>query len=218
MNIFNKVLVVALLVGAIVFWAAVIAVFLFSPEEVVQAVKAVSTFMGQKMSIYVQMMVSLAGGIFIIISLLLLLVEFTPTRRTTVLLKQVAGGTATVTLEAVVQRVKYDVEQVAGVQEASPVVVSHGRSVSVRVDLRTDPQVEIPAKTEEVCQVVRNTVVNRMGVALKHLNVRLRPSTLVSSKAGGGPAPLRVAPSGQTGQGIQSTILVSPTEPNNKEK
>ena len=212
MNIFNRVLIVALLVGAIIFWAAVIALVLFSPEEVVATAKAISTFMGQKMSPYVQIMVSLAGAVFIIMSLLLLLVEFTPTRRTTVLLKQVAGGTAAVTIEAVVQRVKYDVEQLEGIQEANPLVTSHGRSVSVLVDLRTDPEVEIPAKTEEVCETVRNTVVNRMGVELKELKVRLRPSALVAFKTSGGQPRPRAASANQPGAASQSPIRIPPTE------
>jgi len=133
------------------------------------------------------------GVVFGLISLALLLLELSPRRSSTVELTQVTGGKGMLTTEAIVQRVKRDVEAVAQVQQAKPEVISRGKSIDIRLELHTDPDAEVSSKTEEVIGVVRDSVERGMGVRLRDLQVKIRHQAPPAGRAAGSsPSPASV--------------------------
>ena len=79
-----------------------------------------------------------------------------------------------VTIDSVAQRLEWHLAQLADVRSVRPSVRSNGRRVDVDVEIETAPEIEVPMKTEEVIAVVREVVVDRMGLHLGKLDVRIR--------------------------------------------
>ena len=111
----------------------------------------------------------IAAGAF-----LLLIAELKPPTRQSVVLSEIAGGTAELTNESVAIRIKKVTETVAGVRESTPSIQSHGKMVSITLKLVTDPDIDIPQKSEEVIQLVRNETESKMGVPIKSLRVTVK--------------------------------------------
>src|SRR5579884_1077930 len=88
---------------------------------------------------------------------------------------QIAGGTsksAELATESVASRIRADVEAVPQVQQATPVIIARGGVVDVQLEVRVDADVDVPAKAQEIDQVVRESV-SRMGLKLGRPRVKI---------------------------------------------
>ncbi len=88
---------------------------------------------------------------------------------------QIAGGvskSAELATESVAGRVRADVEAVSQVQQAIPVITARGGVVDVQLEVRVDADVDVPAKAQEIDQIVRNSV-SRMGLKLGRPRVKI---------------------------------------------
>ncbi len=196
MNIFNRVLMVILGFAFLIFWLLVGYSALFAPRQGVAVVQDVTGYLTTNVNLYSQLMVALLAGAFIIASLLLLMAELIPQRPRAVRLPQVRGGVAILSTDAIAQRIKHDVERLAQIREARPTVTSRGKTVDVHLELLTDPESNVAARSEEACQVVRKAIEEGMGVGIGKLTVRIRhepfrsddrrPTTSITQPPGGG--------------------------------
>lgn len=95
-----------------------------------------------------------------------------------------SGGAAgtTIATESVVQRLRQDVEQVPDVRQVIPVIQGGSRGVTVLLDVRTEPHVDVPAKASEIDQVARDSLA-RLGVRLNQLRVKLQVARGASSSS-----------------------------------
>ena len=186
MNVFNRALVIALLVISGAFWALVIALALLYPDSTVAALRNVVSFMeGQATSIYLRAMLSLVAGVLILLSILLLLVEFSPSGAGDVIpLTGISSGSAVLAADAVIQRIKYDVEALPEVVRVAPSVRPQGKMVDVHLDLHLEPVDDISAKAEEACRAVRAGLEGKMGLKINKLT-----TTIHLQRASGKPSP-----------------------------
>ena len=76
-------------------------------------------------------------------------------------------------IKAVEQRIKHDVEALAAVIEAKPIVTSRGRKVDIQLELSTEAESNVPLTSEEVFQVVRDGVEKEMGVSIGRLKTNI---------------------------------------------
>ncbi len=81
---------------------------------------------------------------------------------------------ARVTTDSVAQRLNWHLSQLADVLSVRPSVHTNGRRIDVMVEIETAPEIEVPMKTEEVVEVTREVVEDRMGLHLGRLDVRIR--------------------------------------------
>jgi uncharacterized alkaline shock family protein YloU len=77
-------------------------------------------------------------------------------------------------VESIAQRLEYRVDQLADVVKVRPEVKPRGKSVDVVLHLETSPDIDVPAKTEEVYQVAREVVEERMGLKLGKIKVNVK--------------------------------------------
>jgi hypothetical protein len=84
-----------------------------------------------------------------------------------------SGGRASVTAGSVERRLAWHLDQVAGVINARPSIRSRGAAVDVRVDVETAPEVEVPAKTEEIIAVTRDVIETQIGLRLNKVEVQI---------------------------------------------
>lgn len=173
MNIFNRAL--AFLFSLVLAASGLGAFFLAlaAPNEATAYVQAWAIYLGDQVSFTNRLAVGLGAAVVTVLGLLLLLLEIPRRSRTVVQLQKVNGGSGVLTVGAIAQRVQHDAELLEGVRRAKPLVLSRGKQVDIRLDLTTDPYVEAAAKTQEVCQVVRDNVEGQMGVRVRRVHVRV---------------------------------------------
>lgn len=174
MNLFNRILVVLLALVGLIVGVAVVALMLTLPEEVMAYFEAWIAYFRSGYLWQLTWAGVAGGGILGLVCLALLILEFSPQRRRLVQLAQVGGGVGMLTVDAVAQRVRHDVEALDQVKAARPRVTSRGQEVDIYLELRTDPAATISTKTEEVCQVVRQAVEQGLGVKLRRLGVEVQ--------------------------------------------
>ena len=56
----------------------------------------------------------------------------------------------------------------------SPRIYGRSRGVDVNLLLETSPEIDVPMKTEEVMQVTREVIVERMGLKLGKVDVKIK--------------------------------------------
>jgi len=170
MNIFNRVVVILLLLATIVVSVIVMAV----PQPVIVVIRRELTFAEALLTPTTHLVLIVLGSFLILVCILLLWFELWRPERKTVRVPQVSGGEAEVSVDSIAQRLKYHVDQLAGVIEVAPSVISKGKSVDVTLDLETSPEIEVPKKTEEVCQVTKQVIEEKMGLKLHKIRVNIR--------------------------------------------
>jgi hypothetical protein len=177
MNVFNRVVVVVLLLALL---AGIIYVAL-QPAQAVQytqtGVTSVGTFFNnaEKASRWLfaggRILLGLAAVVLIC---WLLWKELKPRRPKTVKIHTEGNSNATITTESVSKRLAWHIDQLADVISVTPEVTAFGRSVNVMVNLETRPEIDVPMKTDEVVGVVKEVVTERMGLQLGKVQVRIK--------------------------------------------
>jgi hypothetical protein len=79
---------------------------------------------------------------------------------------QVGGGEVSVTAESLAERIQYHVDQLAGVIKVQVKVAPHGGGVDLALNIQTGSDVNVPEKAEQVLQVTRQVVEDKMGLKL----------------------------------------------------
>jgi hypothetical protein len=104
----------------------------------------------------------------------LLFLELRRRKIKTVRIVTAEGSAATVVTDSVSQRLTYHIDRLADVISVVPHVSARGRTVNVRLDLETSPEIDVPMKTDEVVAVAREVVEERMGLQLGKVSVRIK--------------------------------------------
>jgi uncharacterized alkaline shock family protein YloU len=96
-------------------------------------------------------------------------------RAKTIKVEKVSGGEAELTTESIASRLEYNIDQLADVTKVKPIIASGGRKgVRVDLELETSPEIDVPMKTEEVQQLTKEIVENRLGLKLDVVKVIIR--------------------------------------------
>ncbi len=179
MNIFNRVVMVLLLLAAIL----VVAVVAIAPEPTLYLLAALFQQAHELTVQYSQPGGGWAlfaagrvivGGVIALLCLILLWLELRRPRRKTIRVEKMAGGEAHITTESIAQRLAYNIDRLPDVVKVSPHIIGRARQVDILLDLETSPEIDVPMKTEEVLQVTREVVSDRMGLKLGKVQVKIK--------------------------------------------
>jgi hypothetical protein len=170
MNLFNRVVTVLLFATLMI----IIPVLLVFPDPVLAYLQPVLGSVSGGLSIFHRVVLVLVGIICFIVCGLVLYLEFRRPRRQTVRLVKAAGGEVELAVESIAQRLEYRVDQLADVVKVKPKIKPRRKDIDVELNLETTPDIDVPTKTEEVCQVAREVVEERMGLKLRKIKVNIR--------------------------------------------
>ena len=178
MNVINRLLIVLLLL-AIILLAAIIVI---APKQTVDLGSMALDGMGSWIDLwqtprYWPLFASgrvVIGGALVLLCLLLLWLELRKPKKKTIRVQQVAGGDASISVDSIGQRLAYNIDQLPDVIKVSPRITGRSRGVDVELVLETSPDVDVPMKTEEVLQVTREVVEDRMGLKLGKVEVKIK--------------------------------------------
>jgi len=115
------------------------------------------------------------GGGTILICLFLLWLELRRPRKKTIRAQKMAGGEAHIAVDSIAQRLAYNIDQLPDVVNVKPQIIGKARGgVDIDLLLETSPDIDVPMKTAEVLQVTREVVVERMGLKLGKVQVKIK--------------------------------------------
>ncbi len=178
MNIFNRLIMILLLLILIVL-TAVIAIapsqsmdltakffqWLYQNAEAYRTGGDWAYFAGGRVII---------GGAIVILCLLLLWLELRRPRKKTIRAQKMEGGEAHISVDSISQRLAYNIDQLPDVIRVTPRINGRSRGVDIDLLLETSPDIDIPMKTEEVLQVTREVIEERMGLKLGKVQVNIK--------------------------------------------
>jgi hypothetical protein len=178
MNVFNRLIVVLLLLLIIVATALVVIV----PQETLRMVATTFEWLRQGSADYINSSDRLlfagarvlAGGIIVFAGLILLWLELRRPRKKTIRTQKLSGGEARIAVSSIEQRLAYNIDQLPDVIKVSPHITGRGRGVDVDLLLETSPDIDVPMKTEEVLEVTREVIAERMGLNLGKVQVKIK--------------------------------------------
>jgi hypothetical protein len=114
------------------------------------------------------------GGVIALLCLLLLWLEVRRPRKKTIQAQKLAGGEAHIAVESIEQRLEYNIDQLPDVVKVTPHIKGRSRGVDVDLVLETSPDIDVPMKTEEVIEVTREVIVERLGLKLGKVQVKIK--------------------------------------------
>ncbi len=172
MNTFNRVLAILVLLGLVAILVVAIIQPLGSIDALRRGLDYLPGFVAANTVAYWG-----GAGVLLFVALFLLILELRRPQRLTVKVQQASGGIVELTTESVARSLEYHIGQVPGVVAAKPAVISRGDSVKVVLDLETDPDADVPTKSEEVIQVARELIEGKLGLKLGLVRVNLRQAS-----------------------------------------
>ena len=178
MNVFNR-LVVILLILLIILATALIVIV---PEYTFWLLSAAFDELRQISSNYMQSGDRLlfaggrviVGGALVLACLILIWLELRRPRKRTIRTQKLSGGEAHITVDSIEQRLAYNIDQLPDVVKVNPHIDGRARGVDVNLLLETSPDIDVPMKTEEVIEVTREVIVERMGLKLGKVQVKIK--------------------------------------------
>ncbi len=176
MNVFNKLIVIILLLVLL----AVCLLLALAPVEALRsaenglgvAAKWVSDFQFRQPLLFGIGRVALAV-LAIVVVFPLLWQEIRRRRPRAVRVVTESGSNASVTTDSVARRLAWHIDQLADVVAVQPFVSGSGKSVNVRLEVQTRPEVDVPMKTDEIVSVAKEVITERMGLQLGKIQVHI---------------------------------------------
>ena len=181
MNVFNRLVMIVLLVVSMIVLPVVLVLVPARPEIVTiigqQSLSWLTAIGGQN-----QLRLILTGTLLAVLTFvfcgLLLWLELRRPRRKAVRVRKVSGDEAKVTTDSIARRLEYNIDQLAEVISVKPKITAKGKGVHVRLNVETGPEIDVPAKTEEISKVAREVIEEGMGLKLAgklEINIKHAP-------------------------------------------
>ncbi len=178
MNAFNRLIVILLLLLIIV----AVAVVMIVPQQTLRLIAVTFDWLAQGAGDYINSSDRLlfaggrvlAGGILVFACIVLLWLELRRPRKKAIRAQKLAGGDALIATDSIEQRLAYNIDQLPDVIRVSPRITGRARGVDIDLLLETSPDIDIPMKTEEVLEVTREVITERMGLKLGKVQVKIK--------------------------------------------
>jgi len=178
MNVLNRVVVILLLLLIIVATALVVIL----PQDSLGLVAAIFGRLRQGAADYINsgdrlLFASarvIVGGVVVLACLVVIWLELRRPRKRTIRTQKLSGGEAQITVDSIERRLAYNIDQLPDVVSVNPSISGKTRGVDVDMVLETSPDIDVPMKTEEVIEVTREVIVERMGLKLGKVNVKIK--------------------------------------------
>ena len=177
MNVFNRIVMVILL---IVVFLAILALTVFPLTSLAwlgRTIEAWRDYLAYLESSAPYLYVGIRVGVVVVAAIVLgvlLYLEVQRRRPAAVRVVTGEGSTASIATDAVSQRLVFHVDRLADVISVEPQVTGRGRTVHVKLNLETTPEIDVPMKTDEVVAVVREVVEGHMGLELGKVQVNIK--------------------------------------------
>ena len=176
MNAVNRFLVIVELLLAIALMPITITLVLFFRPSIAGFLTNLARGISEGSNVFMLQLVCVIVALLIFVgSLILLFLELQRSTTRRLRVQQITDGQVEVTDDAIVQRLEHSIGQIADVLRVKPrvVPVSKGKAVDVLVELETNPEVNVPQKTQEVIAAAKQVMEQQMGLVVRQVQVQL---------------------------------------------
>lgn len=174
MNTFNRVVMVLLLLATMI----VMTVVLVVPRPIIEVLQGWLQNLDASLALVTQPLLLIVGVILAllvdVICAALIWLEVRRKRPSGIKVQKISGGYAELAVDSVARRLEYSLAQLDDVISVKPEVFGGRGGVEVNLDLETSPDIDVPTKTEEVYQVTKETVEDKMGLRLRRVRVNIK--------------------------------------------
>jgi hypothetical protein len=165
MNLFNRIVVILLLIVSIPVLTIVLAV----PQNVlVNAGDQMMSF-GYSVNNIQPSWLRLAGGILIALiwdalAIFLLIREIKPGRKRYISVKEISGGMAQINPDSIVQQLDYAIDPLPGIIKVKPKVTAKRDKVRAEVDVTVRATTDVPKLATDLVEVIRQVLSKELGL------------------------------------------------------
>ena len=177
MSKFNRVVVVLLLLATIL----VATIVLVVPRPVIEVLQEWLWNLDMNLALADPLVLLVAGVALAllvdVVCVVLIWLEFRRGRQSRAIrVQSISGGEAELAVDSIARWLERSISRLDDVVLVQPNVWGRRGGVEVEFDLETSPEVDVPAKTEEVCQVTREAIEDKMGLKLRKVRVNIKYS------------------------------------------
>jgi hypothetical protein len=175
-NFFNRLLVIVQLLILMVLLPIALVLAIFFRPAIGETVSNLGRGLSNGPNV-VQVQVILVGVavLLFIVSILLLYLELQrPAPRRRMHVKQVTEGQVELTEEAIIQRLEHSIMQIEDITRVkSHVSANRGNVVDLSLELGTNPEVNVPQKTQQVIDIAKQVMEAQMGLQVGKIRVQV---------------------------------------------
>jgi hypothetical protein len=165
MNVFNRIVMVLLILGTL----ALAAVMIINPQSTIE-IAATGLTNAQESAVFSEASQNtyfvVGTAVIALLLFILLILEVRKTRKKSVRIKTDGNGKARIGVDSVVQSLAYRIDELPGVRDAKAKVTSRGNDVTVAVDLNTSPTVNVPSVTAQIVRLAHEIIETQLGVKI----------------------------------------------------
>ncbi len=179
MNFVNRLLVMLGLVIAIAVAPILIVLVLFFTPGIANTANDLGrTLAGGPSAFFIQVICVIGALTIFVIAIILLFLELNRPTVRRLRVPQVTDGQVEVTDEAITQRLEHNIALLADVVAVKPRVeaTKKGTAVNAFIELETNPEVNVPQKTQEVITTAKQVMEQQMGLQVGKIVVQLNYS------------------------------------------
>ena len=169
MNIFNRFILVLLLLGLIL----ALTVVLIFPDQILTVVGQFLVDWGQYFAWVDQqqrlLRLGSSIGIAVIADLILALLiylEIKPKRKRFIKVEQVSGGKATVSLDSIVRQLLYRLDPLPGVVKVTPSISPKGDKIQARLDVMVTREMAVPQMADHLISTAKQAISDDLGLVI----------------------------------------------------
>lgn len=175
MNTFNRIVVILLLIVSVIVLPVALFALALMPEQMLNFGQQGLDFIGNHMTFFNIVITIIVGVLLLILCAFLLALEVRRARAKTIKVQKISGGEAEIAIDSIARRLEHHIEGVVDVLDVKPKITRKGKGVRVQLEVVTSPDIDVPMMTEEVCELARDIVEDRMGLKLsKKIKVHIK--------------------------------------------
>lgn len=169
MNIFNRVIMVILLLGLML----ILTVVVVFPDQIFSIVGEFLVDWGQYFAwvdqeqqlLRLGMSIGLAFVVDLILALLIFL-EVKPKRKRFMKVEQVSGGKATVSLDSITRQLLYKLDPLPGVVKVTPTIQPKGDKIEARLDVVVTRELAVPQMADQLISTAKQAISGDLGLVI----------------------------------------------------
>ena len=169
MNIFNRIIMVLLILGLIV----VLTVVLVFPGQILPVMGQFLLDWGQYFTwmdqdnrlLRLGIGISLAVIVDLVLALLIFL-EIKPKRKRFIKVEQVSGGTAMVSLDSITRQLLYRLDPLPGVVKVTPVIRPKGDKIQASMDVMVTREMAVPQMADQLIATAKQALADDLGLVI----------------------------------------------------
>jgi hypothetical protein len=113
-----------------------------------------------------KLILTLASAVVVLLMLMAIIVELTPSPTQKMRLRNVTSGEAAITTKQIAERINDEVGRAPHIAECSAIVAARGRRVEVVLELHVDPGADLARAADDACRRTQTLVEQQLGIEM----------------------------------------------------